>query len=384
LGLFLSLLPFLAGAAVSASKSSVSAAELPSEVTMNRDAGREMWLFVNLRSQDGEELPFFIDTGTTRTLLDESLQPTLGKRLGTAEICHFGANLPLVRYAAPRLFLGNTRLKTADDIYTCNLKQLSLLAGRPVRGILGMDCLKHYCLQLDFQAGKIRFLNPEQEVAAKESKTFPLMFYQDCPFIQHPSLAGGDAVKSLLDTGCTEDGMLDRMPGVEHSSDNIQLSQSLWDGETHTNLCLSLSDSMPLGKHSNSLGLRFLARHLVTFNFPKHELYLRQTSVGPLVDEDLTAAVSFLNNLKSQGRQPGWSKDDHGDFAWPESAANSFTFHVMKKGDPSTYHYVITRTSKDNPWKLQKAWRTDQHGHKVEEYPVMYDCSVPQLAKNAG
>lgn len=30
----------------------------------------------------------------------------------------------------------------------------------------------------------------------------------------------------------------------------------------------------------------------------------------------------------------------------------------------------ITRTSKDAPWKLQKAWRTDENGYTLEEYLV--------------
>ena len=36
----------------------------------------------------------------------------------------------------------------------------------------------------------------------------------------------------------------------------------------------------------NLIGLQFLARHLVTFNFPKRIMYLKRTSVGPLAVED--------------------------------------------------------------------------------------------------
>jgi hypothetical protein len=35
------------------------------------------------------------------------------------------------------------------------------------------------------------------------------------------------------------------------------------------------------GKY-NGIGLRFLARHLVTFDFPKRTMYLKRTSIGPL------------------------------------------------------------------------------------------------------
>ncbi|TMP97794.1 MAG: hypothetical protein E6L09_12645 [Verrucomicrobia bacterium] len=35
----------------------------------------------------------------------------------------------------------------------------------------------------------------------------------------------------------------------------------------------------------NLIGLQFLARHLVTLNFPKRMMYLKRTSVGPLTDD---------------------------------------------------------------------------------------------------
>src|SRR5437773_12538482 len=61
----------------------VPAAELPGEVTMNKDAGRGLWVFVTIRLESGEELPFVVDTGASWTAFDKSLEPKLGKRLGT-------------------------------------------------------------------------------------------------------------------------------------------------------------------------------------------------------------------------------------------------------------------------------------------------------------
>src|SRR6267142_6176006 len=61
----------------------IPASELPADVTMNKDAGRGNWLFVTLRLDKDEELRFFVDTGMTLTVLDKSLEPELGKRLGT-------------------------------------------------------------------------------------------------------------------------------------------------------------------------------------------------------------------------------------------------------------------------------------------------------------
>ena len=38
---------------------------------------------------------------------------------------------------------------------------------------------------------------------------------------------------------------------------------------------------------SDGIGLRFLARHLVTLDFPKHTMYLQRQSIGPLPDPRL-------------------------------------------------------------------------------------------------
>ncbi len=70
---------------------------------------------------------------------------------------------------------------------------------------------------------------------------------------------------------------------------------------------------------------------------------------------------------------PGWSKKDHGTIKRVghfRPNPDTVTVHALKKGDSSTYHYEFTRASKDIPWQLEKAWRTDQNDHTIEEYPV--------------
>src|SRR6476646_4832157 len=56
---------------------------LPAEVTMNTEAGRGGCLIVKATLENGEELPFLVDTGTPLTVLDKSLAPGLGERLAT-------------------------------------------------------------------------------------------------------------------------------------------------------------------------------------------------------------------------------------------------------------------------------------------------------------
>src|SRR5882724_2365297 len=139
---------------------------LPAETSLNKGAGRGDNLFVTLRLETGEELLFLVDTGSPCTFLDKSMHPKLGKRLGTQKVRWLGGKGGgkgrAGVYKAPKLYLNGTELVTAPRVLTLDLTPLPLLPGRPVRGILGMDCLRHYCVRLDFEFGKMRFLEPDR------------------------------------------------------------------------------------------------------------------------------------------------------------------------------------------------------------------------------
>ena len=245
-------------------------------------------------------------------------------------------------------------------------------------GVLGMDCLRHYCIQLDFEAGKTRFLDADPMDAAQLGQAFPLTFRWGCPFIHHSNLIGREVTNLLIDAGDNKDGALNselfrrevRRRTLRVEGDTVDgkkpehawLPKCVWNGEAYTNLIVGNGDW-------NVLGLRFLARHLVTLDFPKRTMYLKQTSIGPLVDENMEAAADFLKSLKEKGQVPGWSEVDEGTIIL-EAHPNSETYHFRKNGDSATCHCTVTRASKESPWKLQKAWRTGQNDHTIEVFPV--------------
>jgi len=347
-------------------------------VTINKDAGHGGMLYVTLRLEDGEELPFMLDTGASATTFDKSLEPKLGKCLGTTVTTGWSGKGKAKLYAAPKLYLGNTRLMTGHEIVIGS-------------GVLGMDCLKHYCIQLDFEAGKMRFLNPDQVNTAQWGKTFPLTLKGNLPFIHHVGLLGESGTNLLIDAGC-------RVDGLEEKSATKGLAQFLpecvWDDEIYTNITVAAVD------HANVLGLGFLARHLVTLDFPKRIMYLKPTSAGSLasgnsmatLDDKIAAPTEFLETLKGENQLPGLSKDDQGTIcleaysnfgdqpanvegvfyvrAYFNSSHKSVTFDFWKNGDSSPDHYQVARVSENSPWKLQRAWQTDANGRVIEEYPV--------------
>ncbi len=299
LGLSLSLLLFLVCSSLADDSNHT---KLPPEVAMNSNAGRGGLIFVTLKLGSGDQLPFVVDTGAARTLMDRSFEPKLGTRLGTANVSHFADTYVGGVYAAPKLYLGDALLVTATNIWTYDFtNQLTSRAGKQIKGILGMDCLKHYCIQLDFEAGKLRFLDPDHLDIEKLGKSFPITFPRGGrPFIHHCSLAGGASANpkmdsdrasgwsktrelpvtyALIDTGCSYDGRVETGALQGHDSGNVLLQNCTWDGATYANLRVQVAE------HANLLGLRFLARHLVTLDFPHRKLYLKQTSIGPLAGE---------------------------------------------------------------------------------------------------
>lgn len=372
---------------------------------MNTRAGRGDHLFVKLHSESGERLVFAVDTGCYVTILDKSLEPMLGKPAGRRRIRygwfeHVSAN----KYKSPKLFLGETELLLGDHVLTDDLKQK---IGSPVAGILGMDCLSHYCVQLDFESRTIRFFDPDHLNNQGLGKAFPLSNYF-WDLSTRADAFGFHNLRFFPDTGDYEDGALKpklwkqqlrgktpAKPGeIENMKGKLQrkifLPEMVYGGETYTNVVMK-DCFVGNTANGNMIGLRFLTRNLVTFNFPKQTMYLKPVSAGPLPDESVSTnslsyqAAKFLESLKKQGQLPGWLKDERGwvkedmsgeiSFGMPpESDADLYHFHktfiAEKNGDQSKYHYTVARASKADAWKLEKAWRAGSDGKVIEDYPI--------------
>jgi hypothetical protein len=361
---------------------------LPVDALINKGAGDDDRLYLTLRLESGEKLLFGVDTGMPFTVLDKSLESKLGKRLGTSKgnYSWYGKRTTGV-YGAPKLYLGNTQLMTSDRILTDDLSKT--FPDTSCMGILGMDCLRHYCIQLDFDAGKMRFLDPDHLKTNALGKAFPITISHG-EVLTHENFLGLKNVRLIVDTGCSIDAALES----KLVQQKLQEQKAEMTNETKTAagvpVRIAYFDKVVLNDNvyrhfilsdcpdDNLLGLRFLARHLVTLNFPKRIMYLRRNGEWFGVADDLSIeAEKFLSNLKEKGQLPGWLQDEHGNMSlWipgennPEVYPVSRTFNGTKNGDVSKYHYAVVKASKDDAWKLQRAWRTDASGHILNEYPV--------------
>ena len=282
--------------------------DLPGEVSLNEGAGQGDALYLTLRLNEGQELLFMVDTGSDGTILDQSLAPQLGEQLEQTILndSSTGRKLTVRKYLAPRLWLENTRLVTGISVVTLDLSHIRGALGRPVMGILGMDCLENYCIQLDFDDGKIRFLNPAQSCSEGLGTEFSLQITSAGRYVVRWNLLGLDGVDSEIDTGETFTGRLEpklfgaamkggevspagtgalRFSGV-HATRIGRLSKCVFGKETYRDLVLD--ESQP-----TAIGLRFLARHLVTLNYPRMKMYLKRRTEAFPVDEDDMSGLSL-------------------------------------------------------------------------------------------
>jgi hypothetical protein len=274
----------------------------------------------------------------------------------------------------PALFLGGVRLQGGASVVTLDLKDLPPVSDRRVVGILGMDALWHYCVQVDFAAGRMRFLNPAQPDIASWGRAFPIMDLnaKDGRPSVAGNLLGAEGPHSLIDSGyISADGWL----MTENYKAWTNQTAAAQPGEARSPIARFFGEAYPkidLDEHnveSDGIGLSFLARHLVTLDFPRRTLYLKRVSEGPLPGPNVRAATEYVRALKNAGKLPGWSKDDHGTpRAKLGPTRNAVTVEAAKNGESDVYHYQVVIKPDDGGWRLQKAWRTSEAGQTLEEY----------------
>ena len=371
---------------------------LPAQVRMNEKASRGGWLILTVGLKNGKKLPFLVDTGAAVTVFDKSLEGMLGKKLSTGTITNFGVEHETGAYTAPKLYMGNARLQmTGDFVGTYDCRNTTNATRDAFMGILGMDVLEHYCIQLDFAEGLVRFLDDEHLNKQDLGEAFPLVDLGDsCCFIREnlagvkgPDSQDNRGFYSMIDTGHDFDGWL----GPELFDQWTNQTQLPKDGEAHSpngalggrtyaELKLDRRGEKQIDPHTvyNGIGIHFLSRHLVTLDFPRKVMYLKETSKWALVEKDreqevnseALSAAKFAKRLKNSGRLPGWTKQDEGrsEFDFHINGGGPVTLDLKKKGNADSFHYSMIRETKSGQWELQKAWRTDESGKTIEDYPV--------------
>ncbi|HTV40906.1 MAG TPA: hypothetical protein VMF08_10040 [Candidatus Sulfotelmatobacter sp.] len=261
---------------------------LPGDTPMNKDV--ENCLILTVHLADGEKLPLVMDTGNPVTILDKSLEQKLGKPLGSTNTDNFGQRINVTLFSPPPLYLEETPLAKpacGHYIFTMDCKEISAEAGRPIMGVLGMDILDNYSIQLNFTKGTIRFLDEQQVKKGGLGEKFALVNVGDGCFYIKENLTGMRGPGSLIDTGCNYDGWLTRQlfqnwtnRTSSPSKGEFHSPNGVLGGQLYHDLDLQVEDPLTNDFHTqlNGIGLHVLSRNLVTLDFPERMMFLKRIS----------------------------------------------------------------------------------------------------------
>jgi len=320
------------------------APRFPQDISINDCSRYGEWIQVKLRLDNGKEFSVMVDTGGPRTVLDKSLEPWLGKSVGRGTWYEpmEGGLLKVNLYAAPKVYAGETRLCLPNRICTYDLQK----ACPGLMGILGMDTLRNYCIQFDFAHHTMRLLDPRQPAGGNLGEGFPLTILFGL-VIAHTNFFDTGNIHFCPDTGCTTaDAIMepfrlnrvlkkqkpvweDHLPSYSGAPKRL-VGFSTGEFANHSYSDLIFQDWPGAWPGGNLIGLPFLSRNLVTFNFPRRMMYLKQETAksGNSTHFATMAAGKYLNRLRKDGQLPWWTTNENGAGETP-ALPHDFTSHPL-------------------------------------------------------
>lgn len=236
----------------------------------------------------GQKYQFVLDTGCTVSVFDTSLRDSL---VATDEMVPFNDGERVALYECRNATIGRSKIPMGQWAVCMDLRRFRELSGHDTRGILGMDVLRSWVVQIDFDAGRVNFLKNSETVPGKKVE----IDYNAC---RCPTVTARVAEKSemqfKIDTGFVglADGVLNQPTfealvrtgqiellgtrGIETVSGSqvgrVGRIDSISIGEfKHSH---QIFDEWGIGR--NALGLGHLSRYKVTLDFPGRSLFLAE------------------------------------------------------------------------------------------------------------
>jgi hypothetical protein len=274
--------------------------------------GDDLKLPVSFR---GKTYRFIVDTGASCTIFDKSFRPFLGERknAGIADTAHGSTKFEL--FEAPDAVIGTLSLKCVETVACADLERCREVSGKDDFGILGMDFLGKYVVELNSDGGTLALLK-----SASSSAGFPVLMYYDrnAPYIlaEIPHLGSRSF---FLDTGYCGSGLLAfddcRQLTSRGTFKSLRAMQFMdLSGEVQSR-CGTLTE-IAVGNFRHKdldfdegrpgaptscgiLGLTFLRRYNVTLDFPNRLMYLRKSKH---FDDPELRDLSGLHLLANDGR----------------------------------------------------------------------------------
>jgi predicted aspartyl protease len=254
----------------------------------------------------GKPACFVLDTNASVTVLNAADFPGLEPFGRNASVGTSGGQRAMQLFHPPDLHVGPFSLADAGHVFRLDLSDLRAMIGRPVIGFLGVSALKGSVVQVDFDARKVRFLQPDNQPHPEWGTSLPMPLNAEHNPAVRLSIGG---VERSLGIDTASNGFIDlpsqafdrlpdlaRQPVLSISSltangtvklrvvrmPEVELAGSRY----HDLICKETRHA------TGTLGLEFLERNLATLNFPGNRLYLKP---GKEFDHPSEASMSGIH-----------------------------------------------------------------------------------------
>jgi predicted aspartyl protease len=241
-------------------------------------------------SLSGRILYFIVDTGASRSSIDTHYTNIPAMPIGSADQETSADNVSANVIKSPALTIGAVPLGF-ENILDNDLSLAREVTGEECDGILGLDALRRYVVSIDFDGGEIvlRQSSDGKPLAGAEAIHLRMA---DSLYSLPSRINGSREMDLLIDSGANTSISLnpnawhealndsDRTRGVPALFGTVgrQVTQSrmvrvhelqIGHHEYNDLICILVGQSA-----ESSIGLPFLRRHQVTFDFPTQTLYL--------------------------------------------------------------------------------------------------------------
>jgi hypothetical protein len=249
-------------------------------------------------------VPCLLDTGARYSGFDSSLREMLGETVGQRVLTTPAGKSRAYAYSWPEASLGGQPLKSDQPVVCIALDDVRHATDEGILGVIGMDVLRHCRLQIDFDRGVLAFLDslPENRDELGEQVSF-CSIDDGIPVILG-LLAEGLSRPFIIDTGAHGNSL------TAKSFDGLVKANQIRLGSTSVSATVGGEVRTERGRlrrftvgpfsheelrfsrlNMSSLGLRYLSRYRVTFDFPGSCVYLRR---GGQFDKPEPSATSGL------------------------------------------------------------------------------------------
>lgn len=265
--------------------------------------GQPLVVEITLNGYD-RPLRMAIDTGSSLCVFDERLGKHLGVSLGEFEVKTLWGTKKMQRRPSRLLLLNDRFMDIGHQVLSTDLTPVREDSGTEIDGILGMDSLKGYVIQIDNDRRRLRFLD---RVPADAGVKFELRFSSNgLPHVSGSVGSVGDE-EFLIDTGafvpnCVTAQLFEELKSKRELS---RIESVYWADSVGKAANVARVRTMGIGEfvqrelritaaRRNVLGMRFLGQFSIVFDFPKAALYLKKCRDCDDADREDASGLSII------------------------------------------------------------------------------------------